>query len=101
MSRYFALMIWRGVFTTPRPARWRRWAGLLLVGLGLPLLVGMQAPPCSEANATFLVRRMVERQQPSNGAMVAVPVGMAVGWSCTSAADAEQAWQAEADRMGR
>jgi len=45
------------------------------------------------------VRRAVERTITSNGQALTVPAGFAVGWSCTSADDAEAAWQQAADQV--
>ncbi len=36
----------------------------------------------------------------SNGQALAIPAGIAVGWSCTSAAAAETAWQRAANLVG-
>lgn len=99
-----------GIRNWRRRRYWRRLArhgaiGLLLCALwpvmtaSAPLPAPAPAQPCSEVTATYLVRRRVERLQPSNGSQVAVPVVFAVGWSCVSADDAEAAWQAEVDRQ--
>lgn len=75
---------------------------LCLCGLWPVLTASAPLPRqvCTEQTASYLVRRAVERTITSNGQALTVPAGFAVGWSCTSAQDAETAWQQAADRVG-
>lgn len=83
MSTYFACALWAQLLRVP---------GAILAALAALVLLTAAAPvqqPCSEPAARYLVRQRVERQQSSNGTQIAVPIGMAVAWSCVSRAEAE------------
>lgn len=86
-----------------RPARVRS-VVLALALCGLWPVLTASAPvrqSCTEQTASYLIRRTVVRTITSNRQALTVPAGFAVGWSCTSAADAETAWQQAANQVGR
>jgi len=75
---------------------------LCLCGLWPVLTASAPLPrqTCTEQTAAYLVRRAVSREITSNGQALTVPAGFAVGWSCTSAQDAEMAWLQAAAKVG-